>query len=66
MLERLENGWTIALDVSIWPRAEETFVVEEVWAIEAVQHGDSALINEGKLGVLCTSIAFWGEIVYLY
>lgn len=27
--------------------------VDEAWAIEAVQHGDSGLINYDKLGLLC-------------
>ncbi len=31
-------------------------VVDEAWAIEAVQHGDSFLINQDKLGVLCESL----------
>lgn len=30
--------------------------VDEAWALEAVQHGDSFLINEDKLGVLCESL----------
>lgn len=32
---------------------EATFLIEEVWALDSAQHGDSRLLNEGKLGVTC-------------
>ena len=32
--------------------------MDEAWSIEAVQHGDSFLINRDKLGVLCAYKVF--------
>jgi hypothetical protein len=34
---------------------ERSVVVEEVWAWEAVNHGDSALLNAPHLGGVCMS-----------
>jgi hypothetical protein len=34
---------------------ERSVLVEEVWAWEAVNHGDSALLNAPHLGGVCTS-----------
>ena len=30
--------------------------VDEIWSFEAVNHGDAALLNEGKLGAICKSL----------
>ncbi|KAG8915901.1 hypothetical protein FRC00_007804 [Tulasnella sp. 408] len=35
-------------------KKEEGLYIEEVWSFEAVNHGDSALLNDGKLGDTCT------------
>ena len=32
----------------------EPLDIQEIWLWEAVNHGDAALINAGKLGGLCT------------
>lgn len=34
-------------------KKEEDLYIEEVWSFEAVNHGDSALLNDGKLGDTC-------------
>lgn len=32
-------------------------VIDEIWLLEPVNHGDSALLNEGRLGNICEAIA---------
>lgn len=34
------------------PKSGGAFI-DEIWSIDVVQHGDSGLINEGKVGIIC-------------
>ena len=33
---------------------DNSVTVDEIWSLEATQHGDAALVNHDKLGAICT------------
>ena len=38
--------------------ASEEYYVAEAWSLEAVQHGDSAIVNADNLGLVCMSFSY--------
>ena len=45
---------TLKAMVKHYPNFHDT--VDEMWLLDAVNHGDSAIINEGYLGDVCKSV----------
>jgi hypothetical protein len=46
------QSWEPVIDHVI-STSSPNLVIEEVWCLESVQHGDSALLNDGRIGALC-------------
>ena len=43
---------------------EQDLIIDEVWSCDAVNHGDSALLNREKLCSLCNSLTtHWGTLM---
>lgn len=51
----LEQIWeeTLKAMIKYHPSFQET--VDEIWLFDAVNQGDSAIVNEGNLGDICES-----------
>ncbi len=54
LLTRILQIWETVLHEIF---SSPTHDIAEVWSFEAVQTGDSALLNMGKLGAICTFYA---------
>ena len=47
---------------------DKRYRIDEIWALDAVQHGDSALVNAQNLGSLCeasnSSLRFLSGLIF--
>ena len=50
---------TLAHLLELNAASKDPIDIAEIWLFEAANHGDSAIVNAGKLGAICTFVSVY-------